>query len=148
MRVIIGGTPTIDKDRRPAIRRNNPAVAAARALMVWSARLRTPNAVSNLTPEEAVIIVNAYGETLESLAALSSPRWETDEAYRRDVMNSPDPVSLFRRTHDISLLPYSKNGIREALQLLLAHADVDAEMKERLRMGLIALDDFVAGAPE
>lgn len=99
--------------------------------------------VSNLTPEEAVIIVNAYGETLESLAAVSPPRWETDDDYRRDVMNSPDPVSLFRRTYDLSLLPYSKNGIREALHLLLAHPDVDAEMKERLRMGLLALDDFI-----
>lgn len=116
--------------------------------MVWSARLRTRTVVSNLTPEEAVIIVNAYGETLESLAALSSPRWETEEAYQREVMNSPDPVSLFRRTYDVSRLPYSKNGIREALQLLLAHADVDAEMKERLRIGLITLDDFVEGAPE
>lgn len=99
--------------------------------------------MSNLTPEEAVIIVNAYGETLESLAAVSPPRWETDDDYRRDVMNSPDPVSLFRRTYDLSLLPYSKNGIREALHLLLAHPDVDAEMKERLRMGLLALDDFI-----
>lgn len=109
---------------------------------------RLLDTMSNLTPEEAVIMVNAYGETLESLSALSSPRWETDEAYQRDVMNSPDPVSLFRRTYDISLLPYSKNGIREALHLLLAHPDVDAEMKERLRMGLIALDDFVESAPE
>lgn len=99
--------------------------------------------MSNLTPEEAVIIVNAYGETLESLATLAPPRWETAEDYRRDVMNSPDPVSLFRRTYDISLLPYSKNGIREALHVLLAHAEVDTEMKERLRMGLIALEDFV-----
>ncbi len=104
--------------------------------------------MSNLTPEEAVIIVNAYGETLESLAALSPPRWETEEAYQRDVMNSQDPVSLFRRTYDISRLPYSKNGIREALHLLLAHSDVDAEMKERLRIGLITLDDFVEGAPQ
>jgi len=104
--------------------------------------------MSNLTPEEAVIIVNAYGETLESLAVLSPPRWESPEAYQRDVMNSPDPVSLFRRTYDVSLLPYSKNGIREALHVLLAHADVAPEMKERLRLGLIALEDFVEGAPE
>ncbi|MEW6681511.1 MAG: hypothetical protein AB1451_01100 [Nitrospirota bacterium] len=104
--------------------------------------------MSNLTPEEAVIIVNAYGETLESLAALSPPRWESPEAYQRDVMNSPDPVSLFRRTYDVSLLPYSKNGIREALHVLLAHSDVDPEMKERLRLGLLALEDFVEGAAE
>jgi hypothetical protein len=104
--------------------------------------------VSNLTPEEAVIMVNAYGETLESLAVLSPARWETDEDYQRDVMSSPDPVSLFRRTYDVSLLPYSKNGIREALHLLLAHPDVDPDMKNRLRMGLIALDDFVETAPE
>lgn len=131
--------------------------------MVWSAKshpegsfedaaeypARTgSDTVSNLTPEEAVIMVNAYGETLESLATLSPPRWETDEAYQRDVMSSPDPVSLFRRTYDVSLLPYSKNGIREALQLLLVHPDVDADMKDRLRMGLIALDDFVESAPE
>lgn len=104
--------------------------------------------MSNLTPEEAVIIVNAYGETLESLAALSPPQWESPEAYQRDVMNSPDPVSLFRRTYDVSLLPYSKNGIREALHVLLAHSDVDPEMKERLRLGLLALEDFVEGAAE
>ena len=104
--------------------------------------------MSQLTPEEAVIIVNAYGETLESLAALSPPRWESPEAYRRDVMSSPDPVSLFRRTYDVALLPYSKNGIREALHVLLAHSDVDAEMKERLRVGLIALEDFVEGPAE
>ena len=104
--------------------------------------------MSNLTPEEAVIIVNAYGETLESLAALAPPRWETAEDYRREVMNSPDPVALFRRTYDVSLLPYSKNGIRDALHLLLAHPDVEPEMKERLRMGLIALDDFVETGSE
>lgn len=104
--------------------------------------------MSTLTPEEAVILVNAYGETLESLAALSSPRWESDRDYQRDVMNSPDPMALLRRTYDIRLLPYSKNGIREALQLLLAHPDVETEMKDRLRMGLLALDDFVEGAAE
>ncbi len=104
--------------------------------------------MSTLTPEEAVIMVNAYGETLESLAALSSPRWENDQDYQRDVMNSPDPMALLRRTYDVRLLPYSKNGIREALQLLLAHPDVEPEMKDRLRMGLLALDDFVEGAAE
>jgi len=104
--------------------------------------------MSNLTPEEAVIIVNAYGETLESLAALTPPRWESSEAYQRDVMNSPDPVSLFRRTYDVSRLPYSKNAIREALHVLLAHSEVDLDMKERLRMGLVSLDEFVDGAAE
>jgi hypothetical protein len=104
--------------------------------------------VSNLTPEEAVIIVNAYGETLESVALLSSPRWESEQDYQRAVLNSPDPMALLRRTHDVRLLPYSKNGIRDALHLLLAHPDVDPEMKDRLRMGLLALDDFVEGADE
>jgi hypothetical protein len=104
--------------------------------------------MSTLTPEEAVIIVNAYGETLESLAALSSPRWENDQEYQRDVMNSPDPMALLRRTYDIRLLPYSKNAVRDALHLLLAHPDVEPEMKDRLRMGLLALDDFVEGAAE
>jgi hypothetical protein len=104
--------------------------------------------MSTLTPEEAVIIVNAYGETLESLAAMSSPRWEDETEYQRDVMNSPDPMALLRRTYDIRLLPYSKNGIRDALQLLLAHPDVEPEMKDRLRMGLLALDDFVEGPAE
>ena len=97
--------------------------------------------MSNLTPEEAVIIVNAYGDVLESLAAV--PRWDSEEAYRHDVLTSPDPVALFRRTYDSSLLPYSKNGIREAIHVLLAHPDVDSDMKNRLRMGLINLDDFV-----
>lgn len=104
--------------------------------------------MSTLTPEEAVIMVNAYGETLESLAVMSSPRWESDQDYQRDVMNSPDPMALLRRTYDIRLLPYSKNGIRDALHLLLAHPDVESEMKDRLRMGLLALDDFVEGAAE
>ncbi|HET8759842.1 MAG TPA: hypothetical protein VFN94_02160 [Nitrospiria bacterium] len=102
--------------------------------------------MSNLSPEEAVIIVNAYGETLESLAVVSSPRWDSDEAYQRDVMSSPDPMALLRRTYDLRLLPYSKNAIRDALHVLLAHPDVDADMKNRLRMGLLALDDFVEGA--
>ncbi|MFZ5862876.1 MAG: hypothetical protein ACOYXR_08560 [Nitrospirota bacterium] len=104
--------------------------------------------MSTLTPEEAVIIVNAYGETLESLAVVSSPRWENEQDYQRAVMNSPDPMALLRRTYDVRLLPYSKNGIRDALHLLLAHPDVELDMKERLRMGLLALDDFVEGAAE
>ena len=90
--------------------------------------------MSQLTPEEAVIIVNAYGDTLEELAARSHPRWDTEEEYRSAVLDSPDPVSL---------LPYSKNGIREALHVLLAHPDVEPAMKERLRKGLLSLDDFV-----
>jgi hypothetical protein len=99
--------------------------------------------MSQLTPEEAVIIVNAYGDTLEELAARSYPRWDTEEEYRSAVLDSPDPVSLLRRTYDVSLLPYSKNGIREALHVLLAHPDVEPAMKERLRKGLLSLDDFV-----
>ena len=99
--------------------------------------------MSHLTPEEAVIMVNAYGETLEELAAVASPRWETEEEYRRAVLDSPDPVSLLRQTYDVSLLPYSKNGIREALHVLLAHPDVEPQMKDRLRKGLLSLDDFI-----
>jgi hypothetical protein len=57
-------------------------------------------------------------------------------------------MALLRRTYDIRLLPYSKNGIRDALQVLLAHPDVEPEMKDRLRMGLLALDDFVESVPE
>lgn len=99
--------------------------------------------MSQLTPEEAVLIVNAYGETLEELASRADSRWADEDAYRRAVLESADPVSLLRRTYDVSLLPYSKNGIREALHVLLAHPDVESEMKERLRMGLISLDDFI-----
>jgi hypothetical protein len=99
--------------------------------------------VSHLTPEEAVIIVNAYGETLEELAAMANPRWETEEEYRRAILDSADPVSLLRRTYRVSLLPYSKNGIREALHVLLAHPDVEPQMKDRLRKGLLSLDDFI-----
>ncbi len=99
--------------------------------------------MSNLTPEEAVIMVNAYGETLEELAAKADPRWETEEEYQRAVLDSPDPVSLLRRTYDVSLLPYSKSGIREALHVLLAHPDVEPHMKDRLRKGLLSLDDFI-----
>lgn len=102
--------------------------------------------VSHLTPEEAVIIVNAYGETLEELAAMANPRWETEEEYRRAILDSADPVSLLRRTYKVSLLPYSKNGIREALHVLLAHPDVEPQMKDRLRKGLLSLDDFVESA--
>ena len=99
--------------------------------------------VSNLTPEEAVIIVNAYGDLLEELAARAVPRWDNDEDYRREVLDSADPLSLLRRTYDVSLLPYSKGGIRDALHVLLAHPDVAPDMKERLRLGLLSLDDFV-----
>ena len=99
--------------------------------------------MSHLTPEEAVIIVNAYGETLEELAAMADPRWETEEEYRRAILDSADPVSLLRRTYNVSLLPYSKNGIREALHVLLAHPDVEPQMKDRLRKGLLSLDDFI-----
>jgi len=99
--------------------------------------------MSNLTPEEAVIIVNAYGETLAELAEHATPRWGSEEEYRSDVLASPDPMALLRRRYDIALLPYSKNGIREALHVLLAHPDVDPDMKERLRLGLLGLDDFV-----
>lgn len=99
--------------------------------------------MSELTPEEAVLIVNAYGETLEELAAHADPRWSNEEEYRQAVLDSPDPMALLRRTYDARLLPYSKNGIRAALHVLLAHPDVEPEMKERLRMGLLSLDDFV-----
>ena len=99
--------------------------------------------MSHLTPEEAVIIVNAYGETLEELAAMANPRWETEEEYRRAILDSADPVSLLRRTYNVSLLPYSKNGIREALHVLLAHPDVEPQMKDRLRKGILSLDDFI-----
>ena len=99
--------------------------------------------VSHLTPEEAVIIVNAYGETLEELAAMANPRWETEEEYQRAILDSADPLSLLRRTYKVSLLPYSKNGIREALHVLLAHPDVEPQMKDRLHKGLLSLDDFI-----
>jgi len=118
-------------------------LAGCRAIVLSSADRGALDAVSQLTPEEAVIIVNAYGDTLEELAARSYPRWDTEEEYRSAVLDSPDPVSLLRRTYDVSLLPYSKNGIREALHVLLAHPDVEPEMKERLRKGLLSLDDFV-----
>ena len=59
------------------------------------------------------------------------------------ILDSADPVSLLRRTYKVSLLPYSKNGIREALHVLLAHPDVEPQMKDRLRKGLLSLDDFI-----
>ena len=99
--------------------------------------------MSHLTPEEAVIIVNAYGDTLAELAEQAAPRWASEEEFRRDVLASSDPMAVLRRTYDVSLLPYSKGGLREALHVLLAHPDVDPNMKERLRFGLLSLDDFV-----
>ena len=111
--------------------------------MLSSANPGLPDTVSELTPEEAVIIVNAYGDTLEELASRSYPRWDSEEEYRNAILDSPDPVSLLRRTYDVSLLPYSKNGIREALHVLLTHPDVEPARKERLHKGLLSLDDFV-----
>ena len=98
-----------------------------------------------LTPEEAVTIVNAYGDLLDQLDRETQEQWKyrDRDQYREEILTSPDPLSVVRNRHNAALLPYSKETIQEALVLLLAHPDVEEAMKSRLRVGLLTLDDFV-----
>jgi hypothetical protein len=98
-----------------------------------------------LTPEEAVTIVNAYGDLLEQLDRENQERWKycDRDQYKEEILKSPDPLSVGRNRYDPVLLPYSKETIQEAMVLLIGHPDVEEVMKSRLRVGLLTLDDFV-----
>ncbi len=98
----------------------------------------------NLSLEEAVTVVNAFGELIERLDQENEQkkRFRDRDAFREEVLNNPDPLSLFQKRYDPSLLPFGKETIREALVLLISHPDVEEEMKSRLRVGLLSLNDF------
>ena len=98
-----------------------------------------------LTLEEAVTVANAFGDLIEQLERKKESEWKNRdrEKFKEEVLNSPNPLSLFRKQYDPSLLPFSKETIRESLAMLIAHPEVEEDMKSRLRVGLLSLDDFL-----
>jgi DNA recombination-dependent growth factor C len=90
-------------------------------------------------------VANAFGDLIEKLEKKKETEWKNRdrEKFKDEVLNSPDPLSLFRKQYDLALLPFSKETIREALAMLIAHPEVEEDMKSRLRVGLLSLDEFV-----
>ncbi|MBI4051195.1 MAG: hypothetical protein HY400_01695 [Elusimicrobia bacterium] len=73
--------------------------------------------------EEIEKIIRDYGRTLE---LLNHPKTSSGNMFM-----------------PISALPYPKMLIRKVLQTMIASPSVDEEWKEKLKVGLVLLEDFV-----
>ena len=92
-------------------------------------------------------IVNEYGKALLEATELNRRKLEEfGEKIDRDSLKElQDKKAIFyhlQNKFDIRLLPYDKNTIIEAIELLMQD-ETDVNRIEQLKIGLLYLDDFI-----
>ena len=92
-------------------------------------------------------IVNEYGKALMEATELNKKKVEEfgkkiDSNSLKEFQDKKPIFYHLQNKFDIRLLPYDKNTIKEAIELLLKD-ETDAKRIEQLRIGLLYLDDFI-----
>lgn len=97
--------------------------------------------------KKAEKIVNEYGQAIMEATELNKRKVEEfgKKIETSSVKALQDKKAIYynlMNKFDIQLLPYGKNTIKEAIELLLKD-ETDANRIEQLRIGLLYLDDFI-----